>query len=143
MRAGLGRGDGDIQGTVGTWSHAELVTEGETVKLRQERDVTQAVALLAAAVLMGASFPWVDARTRSLVFRRMNGTNKCGHYVDKEENHEYIYYVVRYLLLYSTGFLSSARCFILTLRCACHALNVSQSNYVKCCAIIIIALNLY
>ena len=39
---------------VGAWSHAELVTEGETVKLRQERDVTQAVALL-AALLMGAS----------------------------------------------------------------------------------------
>ena len=50
---------------VGTWSHAELVTEGETVKLRQERDVTQAVALLAAR-LMGASFTRVDARTDDL-----------------------------------------------------------------------------
>ena len=76
---------------VGTWSRAELVTEGETVKLRQERDVTQAVALL-AALLMGASFTRVDARTDDLskIIRKMNGTDKCGHYVDKEENHEYI-----------------------------------------------------
>ena len=62
-----------------------MVTEGETVKLRQERDVTQAVALLAAAVMMGASSPRVDARTDDLskILRKMNGTNKCGHYVDK------------------------------------------------------------
>ena len=64
MRAGPGRGDGGIQGMVGTWSRGELVTEGETVKLRQERDVTQAVALL-AALLMGASFTRVDARERT------------------------------------------------------------------------------
>ena len=79
VRAGPGRGDGDIQGMVGTWSRAELVTEGESVKLRQERDVTQAVALLAAAaVLMDASFSRVDARTDDLskILRKMNGTNK-------------------------------------------------------------------
>ena len=79
VRAGPGRGDGGIQGMVGTWSRGELVTEGETVKLRQERDVTQAVALLAAAaVLMDASFSRVDARTDDLskILRKMNGTNK-------------------------------------------------------------------
>ena len=78
VRAGPGRGDGDIQGMVGIWSRGELVTEGETVKLRQERDVTQAVALPAAALLMGASFTRVDARTDDLskILRKMNGTNK-------------------------------------------------------------------
>ena len=103
----------------GPRSHGELVTEGETVKLRQQRDVTRDISRRPATCC--ASSPWVDARTLDLrmVFGKMNGTNKCGHYIKKKIVN--IYYVVRYLLYIFYCFLSSACCFILTLRCARHA----------------------
>ena len=55
---------------------------------------------LRAAVLMGASSPWVDARTLDLrmVFGKMNGTNKCGHYIKKKIVN--IYYVVTKIITF-------------------------------------------
>ena len=82
----------------GPRSHGELVTEGETVKLRQQRDVTRDTSRRAASCC--ASSPWVDARTLDLrmVFGKMNGTNKCGHYIKKKIVN--IYYVVTKIITF-------------------------------------------
>ena len=68
---------------LGTWSRGELVTEGETVKLRQQRDVTRDASRRAASCCSDGCFlsVGVDARTVDLrmAFVKINGTSKCGH----------------------------------------------------------------
>ena len=124
---------------LGTWSRGELVTEGETVKLRQQRDVTRDTSRRAASCCADGCFlsVGVDARTVDLrmAFGKINGTSKCGHYIKKKIMN--IYCLLSIMLLdiyyyyYFTVFFCRLHVFYLNFAMRIHACHAALNVPVK------------